>query len=509
MTEHATLPSKTLDKPASFSLIERIGNSLPHPFLIFCYLALTIVALSALLSTLGAGVNHPGTGEWVGIKSLVSRDGLQWILTSALGNFVEFKPLGLVLAMTLGIGLAEGVGLIQTALREALTKVPARFLTYMIFIMGIVGNLASDAAVVIIPPIAAMIFHNAGRHPVAGLVAGFAAVSSGFTANFFITGTDALLSGISTEAIEGIKEGVTVTPVSNWYFMSASVIFLGSIGVFVTEKIIEPRLGIYSGDYKEEIQEPTTQEKKALLWAGITAMAFLALLLSMVVPSGGLLRDSIKNTIIPSPFLEGLVPIIILFFIITSSVYGFVAGTIKTASDIPDKMIQAMGGMTGFLVIAFAMAQFIAYFKWTNMSVWVAVTGGQLLQDAQFTGIPLILSFIGFAALLNLFIVSGSAQWALMAPVFLPMMMVVGFHPAFVQLCFRIADSSTNTISPLNVYVPMVLVFLQRYDKRAGLGSLISLMVPYAVIFLLTWTVLLLIWMWLGLDVGVASSIFL
>ena len=207
MAEHVTEAHQTYDKPVSYSLIERIGNSLPHPFLIFCYLALTIIALSALLAVQGVGVSHPSTGEWVTVKSLVSREGLQWILTSALDNFVGFKPLGLVLAMTLGIGLAEGVGLIQTALREALTKVPGRFLTYMIFVIGIVGNLASDAAVVIIPPIAAMIFHNAGRHPVAGLVAGFAAVSSGFTANFFITGTDALLSGISTEAIEGIREG--------------------------------------------------------------------------------------------------------------------------------------------------------------------------------------------------------------------------------------------------------------------------------------------------------------
>ena len=503
-----TIPSRLVPSSA-LKLIESIGNKLPHPFYIFWILAGFVLCISELLSLMRAEVIHPTSGDVIQVKSLISREGIQWVLTSALSNFINFKPLSLVLAMNLGIGLAKGVGLIETAICVTLSRVSGNLLTPMVFVIGIVGSLASDAAIIIIPPLAAMMFQAAGRHPVAGMVAGFAATSSGFTANFFITGTDALLSGISTEAIQSMRPGMEVTPVSNWYFMSLSVLFLAGVGVLISERFVEPGLGSYKGSYVAAFTPPTRQEKNGLLAAFVAGLLFLLVLCFLILPEGALLRDSQTGSIVPSPFLKGIVPLIILFCVLVSVVYGVVAGTIAGSRDIPDKMTESMQEMAGFLVIAFAMSQFIAYFNWTNLSVWLAVTGGEWLSSVDLSGTLFLMGFLALTAFLNLFIVSGSAQWALMAPVFLPMTMVLGYHPAFIQLCFRIADSSTNTISPLNVYLPMVLIFLKRYQKTAGLGSLISYMFPYAVGFLLAWVLLLLAWLWLGWDVGVGGPIYL
>lgn len=491
--------------------IEVVGNRLPHPFMMFVWMTLTTMALSALLAALEISVVHPGTGKEVLIRSLFSREGVGWIVTHVLTNFTAFRPLGLVLTMMMGIGLAEKTGLIQTSMRTMLLRVPAFMMTFMVVMTGIVGNLASDAAFVVIPPLAALAFRSVGRHPVAGLVAGFAGVSSGFTANIFVSGTDALLSGITTEAAVAIQPDLAVTPVANWYFMVSSVFMLSLIGVFVTEKIVVPRLA----PWKEEEGAPVVMEdlspaeKSAMRWTGVAALLFIAAIAAMLIPEDGLLRDPVKGTIIPSPFLKGIVPVLVAFFVLVSTVYGYRAGKIKEAADVPRMMGESLSGMAGFIVLVFMVAQFIAFFNWSNMGVWVAVNGAEFLQASHITGIPLIVGFVLVTAVLNLVIVSGSAQWALMAPVFVPMLMVMGYHPAVVQLAFRIADSSTNSISPLNVYLPILLAFMQKYDKRAGLGNLISLMIPYSALFLLTWTVMLVVWMFMGWDVGVDSPILL
>ncbi|WP_221567745.1 AbgT family transporter [Alkalihalobacillus sp. TS-13] len=482
--------------------VEVLGNKLPHPFMLFIYLALGIIVLSAVISMFNVTVDHPGTGEEVAIKSLISGEGLKYILTSMLTNFVEFKPLGLVLGMMLGIGLAQKVGLIQTFMKKTIINAPPKLVTYAVVLTGILGNLASDAAFIIVPPIAAMVFLTLGRHPIAGLAAGFAGVGAGFTANFLITGTDALLSGISTEVAKNIGDGITVTPVDNYFFMVFSVIMLMTLGTWITEKIVEPKLGKYEGTNDDkELEEIKPVESRGLRNAGIAALIYATLLaLALFLPNSALRNE--EGGLIPSPFLDGIVPIILFFFIAVAVAYGITVKKINSTADVPKLMGESMKDMSGFIILIFAAAQFIAYFDWTNIGVWIAVSGAEFLQSINMTGLPVIVGFILLAAVLNLLIFSGSAQWALMAPVFIPMFALLDYNPAFTQMAYRIADSSTNIITPLNPYVPMILAFMKEYDKKAGFGTLFSVMLPYTVIFLTIWTILFVIWSLLGLPIG-------
>ncbi|MCA0971437.1 AbgT family transporter [Halobacillus litoralis] len=490
------------------NVIEKAGNRLPDPFMLFVYLAFGIIALSWVISWFDVSFVQPGQEEEITIRSLISSDGLQFILTSMLDNFVGFAPLGLVLAMMLGIGLADKVGLLETAIKSTILKAPAPLVTYAVIFTGILGNLASDAAFVIVPPLAAMVFYTLGRHPLAGLAAGFSGVGAGFTANIIIAGTDALLSGISTEVIQTIDPEFVVTPVDNWYFMIVSVVVLSITGALITEKIVEPRLGKYEGKGGEELPEATSLEKKGLRNATITGLVFIgALLLILFLPMSPLRNE--EGGIIPSPFLDGIVPIILLFFISLGVSYGATVKSIKSPSDVSKLMGEAMKDMSGFIVLIFAASQFIAYFDWTNMGTWIAVSGANFLESMGMTGIGVILGFVLLTAVMNLFIFSGSAQWALEAPIFIKMFYFLDFHPAFVQAAYRIADSSTNIITPMNPYIIIVLAFMKEYDKKAGLGTLIALMLPYSVIFLTVWIILLLAFAFLGIPFGPGVGVYL
>ncbi|KGP91464.1 transporter [Pontibacillus chungwhensis BH030062] len=488
--------------------IEKAGNKLPDPFMLFVYLALFMILLSWVVSSFGVSVVQPGSGEEVAIKSLISAEGIQYMLTSMLENFTGFKPLGLVLAMMLGIGLAEKVGLIETAIKSTILKAPASLTTYAVIFVGILGNLASDAAFVIVPPLAAMVFYTLGRHPLAGLAAGFAGVGSGFTANVVIAGTDALLSGISTEVMQGLDPSVVVTPVDNYYFMVVSVIVLSIAGALVTEKIVEPRLGKYDGDLKKEMKASTPLEKKGLKNATIALVTYIGLLLvALFWPNSPLRNES--GGIIPSTFLDGIIPIILFMFITVAVTYGVTVNKIEKTKDISTFMGDAIKDMSGFIVLIFAAAQFIAYFDWTNIGTWIAVSGAGFLESLGLTGIPVIIGFVFLTALMNLLVFSGSAQWALEAPIFIKMFYLLDYHPAFIQAAYRIADSSTNIITPMNPYIIIVLAFMREYDKKAGLGTLISLMLPYSIIFLSVWIVLLLAFAFLGIPFGPGVHMYL
>ncbi|QZT34132.1 AbgT family transporter [Caldalkalibacillus thermarum TA2.A1] len=489
-------------------VVERVGNKLPHPFILFVYLALLVMVVSAVVSAFGVTVVHPGTQEEVAIKSLISTEGLRYIIDSMLDNFTGFRPLGLVLAMMLGIGLAQQVGLVQTFMRKTILNAPRSLVTYAVLFTGVIGNLASDAALVIVPPLAAMVFYALGRHPLAGLAAGFAGAGAGFTANIFIAGTDALLSGISTEVAQTIDPNLVVTPVDNWYFMSFSVLMLMVVGAFVTEKIIEPKLGKYEGNVDKGLEQITEVENRGLRNALIAGLIYLGLVSLLVLPSGAPLRNE-EGGLVPSPFLNGIVPIIFLFFVTVAVAYGVTVGKIKESKDIPQYMGEAMKQMSGYIVLIFAAAQFIAYFNWSNLGIWIAVTSAEFLQSMNMTGVYVVVGFTLLTALLNLFIFSGSAQWALMAPIFVPMFMLLDYHPAFVQLAYRIGDSSTNIITPLNPYILVVLAFMREYAPKAGFGTLFSLMLPYTLFFLGAWIVIFLIWSLLGLPIvpGVGMSL--
>ncbi len=497
--------------------IETLGNKLPHPFMLFVYLSGFLILLSAIMAAFNASATHPGSNDLVVVRSLASVEGIRWIVTHTLSNFIEFPPLKIVIPLMLGIGLAEKVGLIRVVLRRALLNIRGSWLSFTVVITGIVGNIASDAVFIIVPPLAALAFKSAGRHPVAGLVAGFAGAGSGYTANFIPTGTDAVLSGITTSVLTSVDPSISVSIVSNWYFMVASVFMLAGIGAYVTDRIVSPRLGVYhednsqaQGDSDSGLMADLDQsEIAALRWTGIVALIYIVVIAAMVVPAGGVLRDPIQGTVVPSPFLSGIVSILVMFFVVVACVYGFKVGKLKKPADIPELMMESIKDISSFIVLAFAIAQFIGYFNWSNIGIWIAVNGAEVLIAAEITGIPLIIAFVLLAACLNLVILSGSAQWSLMAPIFVPMFMMLGYHPAFTQLAFRIADSSTNSITPMNYYLPIILVFLQKYRKDAGIGNLIALMVPYALSFLLFWILMLVIWVLFNWDVGVGAPIFL
>ncbi|MCM3711921.1 AbgT family transporter [Sporosarcina luteola] len=484
------------------NIVERVGNRLPDPFMLFVYLAIAVMVASFIFAQFNASVIHPGTGEQLQIKNLLSGEGLQYILSSMITNFTGFAPLGLVLAMMLGIGLAEKVGLLETAIKKTVLKAPAKLVTYAVVFTGIMGNIASDAAMILIPPLAAMVFYKLGRHPLAGLAAGFASAGAGFTANLLVVGTDALLAGISTEAAKMIDETVVVTPVDNWFFNIASVFILTIVGGLITDKIIEPKLGKYTGDaVLKSMDDDLPNASKGLRNAGLAGLGYIALLLLVIFWPDSPLRNE-DGGMIPSPFLTGIIPIIILFFVTIGVAYGLTTGTIKSTKDVSKHMTASIREMSGYIVLIFAAAQFISYFNWTNIGTWIAVNGAEWLKEINLTGMWVVIGYIIFTALLNFLITSGSAKWALEAPVFVPLFMQLGYHPAFTQVAYRVADSSTNIITPLNAYFVVILSFMREYDKKAGIGTLISLMIPYSLAFLGVWIILILVFFYADIPFG-------
>ncbi|WP_373894294.1 AbgT family transporter [Virgibacillus natechei] len=488
--------------------IEKIGNKLPDPFMLFIVLAGIVILLSWIISSFGVSFIQPGGNEEVAIKSLVSAEGLEYMLTSMIDNFVGFAPLGIVLTMMLGIGLANKVGLLETFIKNTILQAPKQLVTYAVFFTGILGNLAADAAFIIVPPLAAMVFYNVGRHPLAGLAAGFAGVGSGFTANIIVSNTDAVLSGISAEVMETVNTNVTVTPVDNWYFMIASTLLLTVTGALITEKVVEPRLGKYQGSVKKEFEPTKPIEKRALRNAAIAAIGYISLLLLVLFLPNSPLRSE-DGGMIPSPFLDGIVPIIMLFFITVAVAYGVTTKKIENSRSIAQLMGEAIKDMSGFIVLVFAAAQFIAFFEWSNIGSWLAVSGASFLESAGMTGIGIVIAFILLTTLLNLFIFSGSGLWALEAPVFLKMFYFLDYHPAFIQAAYRVADSSTNIITPMNPYFIIVLAFMKEYDPKAGLGTLMALMLPYSLVFLTVWILLLLLFVFLGIPFGPGIGVYL
>nr|WP_307774923.1 AbgT family transporter [uncultured Cetobacterium sp.] len=480
------------------NVIEKGGNALPHPATLFAILALIIIVVSGIGSALDWSVDFVGinrktmkTEEMViATKSLMSREGVNYIFTSMVKNFTGFAPLGTVLVAIIGIGIAERSGLMAAILKKVALSTPKHLVTVMIIFLGIMSNVASDAGYVVLPPLAALVFLSFGRHPIAGLAAAFAGVSGGFSANLLIGTIDPLLGGISTEAARILDPAYEVLPTANWYFMAVSTFLITALGTFINDKIVEPRLGKYEGDEKLEFQEVTPEEKKALRAAGIATVVVLIALVPLYMALG-------KN------FLgSGLVPIIVLFFALPGLAYGKSIGTIKTDADVMGMLTKSFQGMAGYIVLVFFAAQFIAYFNYTNLGTILAVKGADVLQKTGITGIPLIIGFILIVGFLNLFMGSASAKWAILAPVFVPMLMRVGYTPEFTQLAYRIGDSSTNIISPLMSYFAMIIVFMQKYDKKASLGTLISTMLPYSVTFLVGWSIFLAIWMMTGLPIG-------
>lgn len=493
--------------------IERMGNKLPHPYIMFLWLCLILAVVSTVCAMAGISVVNPSTGDTVMAKGLFSRDGFVWILENLLKNFQGFSALGLVLAMQMAIGFAEGVGLLTTAMRRAILGVPLWALVGTVLFLGINGSIASEAAIIVVPALAATAFQAVGMHPIAGLLAGYAATNAGFTACLIVSGTDVLLCGVTELAAQLIDPSITVNATGNWYFMIVSVFMLTAVGVVVNKYFIVPRLGEYNpangdGSISMESGEITEVQRKALKAAGIFSILFLALLAVLVIPSGGLLRGA-DGSILNGPFITGLVSILIIYFILVGVVYGVKAGTVKNSADVPVIMAKSLEGMTGYIVLVFVIAQFINMFNYTNLGMIIAVKSAGALQAAGFTGIPLMIFFILLCCIVNLFMTSGTAKWYIFAPILVPMMMMLGYSPEFAQIVYRIGDSTTNAITPIYPYIPIAIGMAKKYDKNFGIGSLISMMLPYSIAFLLGWIVQLIIWVVFNLPIGPGAYVYM
>ena len=508
MSDEKVKSSRIVEK--FLGIIEKVGNKLPHPTTLFALFAVGVVVLSWVVSLFDFSVVHPGTGKEISPVSLLSVEGLHRIILNLVTNFTSFAPLGTVLVSLLGIAVAEHSGLIGTALRLLVLKAPKKLLTFVIVFSGILSNTASEIGYVLLVPLAAIIFLAVGRHPIAGLAAAFAGVSGGYSANLLLGTLDPLLAGLSQEAAHIINPSYEVNAAANYYFMFVSTFFIAAAGTWVTEKIVIPRLGSYKGSVEREEIKPLSQdEKKGLWYAGIAVIIFSGIVVWGLIPDHGFLRDPKTFSILKSPFLSGIVSFIFFGGVVAGLAYGIGAKTIKNDSDAIKGMNKSMETLGSYIVLVFFAAQFVAFFNWTNLGMIVAVEGANFLKSSGLGPIPLLISFIIIAALINLFIGSASAKWAVMAPVFIPMFMLLGYSPEVVQAAYRVGDSTTNIISPMMSYFALVIAFINKYDKNAGIGTLIATMIPYTITFFLIWTALFIIWFILGIPVGPGAPMFI
>lgn len=486
-----------------------VGNKLPDPvtlFVLFC-------AFVAVLSAVFAGVTEQvtqrdGTIATRTVQSLFSSTGIGWAFSSAVKNFREFAPLGSVLTVMLGIGVAERTGLVTMGLRILVQRVPNGMITATLVFAGVMSSMVADAGYVVLTPLGAVLFAGIGRHPLAGLAAAFAGVSGGFSANLFITGLDPLLAGLTQEAARVVDPSYTVLPTSNYYFMVASTFLIVVIGTLVTTRIIEPMLGkwdrSFADDPPEEADAIGARENRAFWVAMLVGASTVAAMLLLALPDGAPLRNSEAASAIAAldPFFNAIDVLIAILFLIPSIVYGAMTGSIKSDRDVARMLSDTMATMGAYIVLAFAAAQFVAWFNWTNLGSITAVKGANLLQSIGLGGALLLLAFVILSMMINLIIGSASAKWAFMAPVFVPMLMYMGFSPEAVQVAYRVGDSVTNIISPLLPYLPIIIVFARKYDRRAGLGTLMSAMLPYSVAFGIAWIAMFLLWFSLGIPLG-------
>jgi aminobenzoyl-glutamate transport protein len=493
----------------ALNYIERSGNALPDPVtLFFIFIAIVMVA-SWIAHTADVSVVHPGTDETITADNLFSNENIRKLFTDMAETFADFPPLGLVLVVMLGIGVADKTGLISAALKSFVTSVPDVLLTAALVFAGIMSSLAVDAGYVVVIPLGAVLFYGVGRHPLAGLGAAFAGVSAGFSANLSLTSLDPLLVGFTEPAAQLIDESYNVPVTANYWLMVALTPVFVVLGAYITDRIVEPYLGEYDPpeDFDEEdveSSELTDEERRGLKWAGVITLLAIVGVVLLSVPEGAPLAEF-------EALIESIVALMVFLFFLPGLTYGIVVGEIEDDSDVADMMADTMADMGAYIVLAFAAAHFIAMFEWSNLGSIIAISGADLLQNIGFTGIPLLIAFIFVSALINLFVGSASAKWAIMAPVFVPMLMLAGdpgYSPEMVQAAYRVGDSFTNILTPLLPYFPLVIIFAQRYDEDAGIGSIIALMLPYSIGFGVASTIVFLLWILLGLPLGPGAELY-
>jgi para-aminobenzoyl-glutamate transporter family len=515
---HKVLPGKRTWLERSLGTIETVGNKLPDPAVLFFLLMLFVWVLSAVLAPIQFDAVHPSTGDVIQVVNQLSGDQMANFLVNMVQVFVNFAPLGIVLVALLGVGVAEHTGFINAGLRRLLGWTSVRLLTPMLILVAIISHTAADAGYVVVIPLGAVIFYAAGRHPLAGIAAAFAGVSGGFSANFIPSAIDPMLAGITEVAGQVLDPTLYVNPLANWFFMGASSIVVIAVGWWLTDKVVEPRLvkdTPVDGDMSDmpSMEPLSAEESRGLFWAvaGIV-VSVLLLTIAVVLPESPL-RDPNPDlafhesiTSFGAPLMRSIVPLIFILFLIPGIIYGYVAGTIDSHKDIIKGMTKAMESMGYYIVMAFFAAQFIAAFTASNLGILLAVNGAEFLQALNLPAQLTIVGIIGLTMFVNLFVGSASAKWLIIAPIFVPMLMQLGISPELTQAAYRVGDSTSNILTPLLPYFPLVVVFCKKYFKDAGIGTLISMMLPYSIALAVIWTAFLLLYWTLGLPLGLQAS---
>src|SRR5690554_3140402 len=491
--------------------VEKAGNKLPDPAILFFVLMLVIWGLSAIFSNVSFSELDPTTGSTIEINNLLSSGALAEFLSNMVTTFMGFAPLGIVLVAMLGVGVAEHSGFINAGLKSMLQVTPKKLLTPMLILVAIVSHTATDAGYVLVIPLGGVIFYAAGRHPIAGIAAAFAGVSGGFSANFIPSGIDPLIQGFTQSAAQLIDPAIQLNPLNNWYFTSASSILIVLIGWYITDKIVEPRLKKtpVAVDEGEEVNMGSLdkQEKKAFYAACFAMILGLVGLFLWAAPADSALRDAEGEiTSFSAPLMQSIVPLIFIIFLIPGVVYGMMAKTFKNSKDIIESMTKSMSGMSYYIVMAFFCALFIDAFAKSNLGALLALKGASGLQALNMPAQITIVGIIVLTSFVNIFIGSASAKWALLAPILVPMLMQLGISPDLTQASYRVGDSVTNIITPLMPYFPLVVVYCQKYVPETGIGTLVSTMLPYAMIFFVIWTIFLIIYWTIGIPLGLQSS---
>ncbi|MFO0942833.1 MAG: AbgT family transporter [Pirellulales bacterium] len=492
---------KMLDK------LEWIGNKLPDPAVLFIIGILTVWVLSAILSSQGIQFQVPGDAKPRVVENLLSLKAFSTFLSGMVKEFTSFHPLGVVLVALLGVGIAEHAGLINAVLKSLLSITPNMLLTPMLIFVALISHTAADAGYVLVIPIGGVMFYAAGRHPLAGIAAAFAGVSGGFSANVFISGIDPLLAGLTKEGTKILSEQ-SISPLCNYYFTASSSIVIVLVGWAITAWVIESKLkgAVVDGDPKDmpKMVDLSQRDITGMIAALVVALTMIGLVVAWAVPEASSLRDADTNSLTKNtaPLMEGIVPLIFFLFAVPGMVHGFVVGTFKSHRDVIKAMAKSMETMGYYLVLVFFAALFIESFKRSNIGSWLAVSGAEGLQSSGAPVWLIIIGIIVLTSMVNLLIGSASAKWAMLSPIFVPMMMIMGISPEMTQAAYRIGDSTTNIITPMMPYFPLVVVFCQKYVKNTGIGTVVSMMLPYSFAFLVCWSIYLMIYWQIGFELG-------
>ena len=507
-TDEKTTLEKMLD------MVERVGNRVPHPVVIFVLLIGLVIVLSHLLYLAGASATYeavnPETHQiehaTTAVRSLLTVDGLRFMYSGVVQNFMNFTAVGVIIVAMLGVGVAEAAGLVQALIRKLVVVAPPKSLTYILVFIGIMSSIAADAGYLVLIPLAAAAYLSVGRNPLAGLAASFAGVAAVFTVNILVKPLDAILTGITNDAIGIVRPGETISLTANLWFSIASVVLLTVVVGFLSDKVIEPRLGPYTGAGTEQDTSATVtaEESRGLRYAGWALLGLLAFFALLTLPPGAPLRNPETGSLVTdSPFMNGLIVFIALAFLAAGAAYGIGAGTMKSNVDVIKAMEKAIAGLGGLIFLLFVISQFNAFFTYTSMATLAAVKLGDWLEHAGLGALPLLIGFIFVVGALDIIMTGAIPKWAIFAPIFIPLLMRLGIEPAAVLAAYRVGDSPINAISPLNAYFGLIVSFARQYDPKAGVGTVIAMMLPYVVVLFIVWPLLLALWHIFGLPWGI------